>query len=172
MKSNKPPVMKCIWCGKTYEEHRDVPFPNDAVAKTPCGLMKRGFQAETIDSDKDVTINSNLTTKDEGWLKRFNEFEQERGFGIESDPENIKEFIWTEIQRAKKEAKQQGFEEGREDERNTILAGLAVEVMETETMKGYTDADNDFNRAHVHGIKRAMYLINSKFSDIPQKDSK
>jgi len=37
---------KCVWCGKTYEEHRDEPFPNGAVAKTPCGLLKSGFVAK------------------------------------------------------------------------------------------------------------------------------
>lgn len=35
-------IEKCVWCGKTYEQHVDY-FYNGIKAKTPCGLLKSGF---------------------------------------------------------------------------------------------------------------------------------
>ena len=33
----------CIWCGKTYEEHRNEPLPSGAVPKMPCIGLKQYF---------------------------------------------------------------------------------------------------------------------------------
>lgn len=38
------PVQTCVWCGKTFEEHAEVPNPN-AAARVPCGLLRSGFSA-------------------------------------------------------------------------------------------------------------------------------
>jgi len=33
----------CVWCGKTYEEHRNEPLPSGAVPKMPCTGLKQYF---------------------------------------------------------------------------------------------------------------------------------
>lgn len=33
----------CVWCGKSYEEHRNEPLPSGAVPKMPCKGLKQYF---------------------------------------------------------------------------------------------------------------------------------
>lgn len=47
--------------------------------------------------------------------------------------------------------------EAREETLNEAIARIAVDVMEVELMKGHKG--NTYNQAHVHGLKRAIYLI-------------
>ncbi|MFZ2882123.1 MAG: hypothetical protein WA019_03545 [Candidatus Moraniibacteriota bacterium] len=35
---------KCMWCGKTFQDHMDKPLPN-ATPRVPCLLLKSGFVA-------------------------------------------------------------------------------------------------------------------------------
>lgn len=50
----KLPKFYCLWCGKTYGEHRDEPFPDGAAAKTPCGILKTGFDSNANRYEREI----------------------------------------------------------------------------------------------------------------------
>lgn len=34
---------KCVWCGKSYLQHTELPNPNGAVPRMPCMGLRSGF---------------------------------------------------------------------------------------------------------------------------------
>ena len=73
---------------------------------------------------------------------------------------------------------QEGFEKAllkreqavRTDERQKVLAQLAVEVMKIEIGFKKTYIVDEFERGHLHGIKRSIYLISHLTQ--PEKEGK
>ena len=60
---------------------------------------------------------------------------------------------------------EKAIQESRDDERDKIVARLAVEIMEVELHKNrdlYTDG-------HIHGVKRAIYLIRHEIDTLSLK---
>ena len=66
---------------------------------------------------------------------------------VPAEDKEVEELITSALEKA--------IQESRDDERDKIVARLAVEIMEVELHKNrdlYTDG-------HIHGVKRPFYLI-------------
>jgi len=49
---------KCMYCGKTYEEHKGYPIPEGSTPKIPCALLKSGFKSqEQVEESMSPTPN-------------------------------------------------------------------------------------------------------------------
>jgi len=101
-------VDKCVWCGKSYEEHMDKANPN-ATAKVPCLLLKSHFFTRLQQKPNSVTERLNTRNKwenklwDLGYLSQFQcgqlteIIKQAVGEAVEAESQRRVKVVWNEV---------------------------------------------------------------------------
>lgn len=103
---------KCVWCGRTYEEHDDARAVGSPVPKTPCLLLKSGFVArKQISSSKNIKVNEkgNLVVAHptpDSWEKELDEVHDDI---FCSQGDMVKKFVRELIEKTETDAEEYAF---------------------------------------------------------------